>query len=287
MEKSEKKSVALISVLASLFLVTFKLIVGIITGSLSIISEALDSSIDSIASIITFVAVHISDKPADNEHNFGHGKVENLSAFFETILLFFISGWIVYHAVNNLITGSYEVNITIWSYIVIITSIVVDFSRVRKMKKVAKETNSQALEADAANFTADMISCVFVLIGLIFVNLGYHMADSIAALIVSVIILRIAIKMGKKSINVLIDRAPEGQPEIVKTYLNDNNINFHSLKMRTSGADTFINFNVFMKPDMTVLDEHSITKKLEDDIKNLIPRSIILIDVEPDNVYEQ
>lgn len=282
-KNSEKKSVAMMSVLASTFLVLFKLVIGVATGSLGILSEALDSGIDMIASIVTFFAVKISDKPANQKFNYGHGKVENLSALFETLLLFFIVGWILFHAINNLITGTHEVDATIWSYIVIITSIVVDISRTTKMKKVAKKTNSQALEADAANFTADMIGCVFVLVSLIFTNLGYPIADSIAALIVSVIILRIAIKMLLKSINALLDKVPDGYTSKIKGYLLNEGIHFHSLKVRASGPDIFIKFHIHLDPKTTVLISHNICDDLERGIKKLIPRSETSIHVEPNS----
>lgn len=278
----EKKKIAIVSVIASFSLVVFKLVVGILTGSLSIISEALDSGIDSVASVITFFAVHISDKPANRTYNYGHGKVENLSAFIETLLLLITAGFIIYHSIYNLVNNHYDVEITKWSFIVIIVSIIVDYSRTKKMKKVAKETNSQALEADAANFTADMISCFFVLIGLIFTYFGYPKADSIAALIVAGFILNIAYTMGKKSVNVLLDKAPEVEVDIVTKFLKKNNVKYHSLKMRNSGADTFVKVNLHLDPNTSLEEAHNQSLIIENGIKTLIPRCIICIDIEPD-----
>ena len=150
------------------------------------------------------------------------------------------------------------------------------------MKKVAKETNSQALEADAANFTADMISCFFVLIGLIFTYFGYPKADSIAALIVAGFILNIAYTMGKKSVNVLLDKAPEVEVETVTKFLKEQNVKYHSLKMRNSGADTFVKVNLHLDPNTSLEDAHNQSLIIENGIKNLIPRCIICIDIEPD-----
>ena len=152
----EKKSAALFSVVAAVFLTTFKLLVGILTGSLGILSEALHSALDMVAAIVTFFSVRVSDKPADKEHNYGHGKVENLSALIETVLLLITCAWIIYEAINRIVTGNTHIEITVWSYIVVILSIVIDVNRSRMLYKVAKKHNSQALEADALHFSTDI-----------------------------------------------------------------------------------------------------------------------------------
>ena len=158
MIKNEKKRVALLSVLAAIFLTGFKMIIGILTGSLGILSEALHSTLDLIAAVITFFSVSISDKPADKEHNYGHGKVENFSALIETLLLLITCIWIIYEAINRLVTGETEIKVNIWSYIVVITAIIIDVTRSRALSKVAKKHNSQALEADALHFSTDVWS---------------------------------------------------------------------------------------------------------------------------------
>lgn len=185
MSTKEKKKVALLSVLAAVFLTGFKLIIGLITGSLGILSEALHSALDLIAAIITYFSVRVSDKPADREHNYGHGKIENFSAFIQTILLLITCVWIVYEAVNRLITGETTIEVTPWSYIVVVSSIIIDISRSRSLSRVAQKHNSQALEADALHFSTDIWSSAVVLFGLICAQLGYFFADAIAALIVS------------------------------------------------------------------------------------------------------
>src|ERR1017187_6627958 len=153
----KKNRIALTSVLAAVFLTSIKLVIGLLTGSLGILSEALHSGLDLIAAIITLFAVRIADLPADNEHNYGHGKVENLSAMIETFLLFVTCFWIIYESINRLIT-KHPIEINIFSYIVIIISIIVDFSRSRALYKVAKKYNSAALEADALHFSTDIWS---------------------------------------------------------------------------------------------------------------------------------
>lgn len=208
MEK-KKKRVALLSVLAAILLTGFKLVVGLLTGSIGILSEALHSALDMVAAAITYFAVSVSDKPADKDHNFGHGKVENLSAFIETLLLLVTCIWIISEAVHRLVSGETMIEVTFWSFAVVITSIVVDFSRSRALKKVAKETNSQALEADALHFSTDIWSSAVVLVGLICASFGFYMADAIAALLVAAIVIYVSYKLGKRSIEVLLDKVPE------------------------------------------------------------------------------
>lgn len=278
----EKKSVVLLSILATVFLIVFKLVIGLLTCSLSIISEALNSTIDMVASCITYFAVRLSEKPADKEHNFGHGKIENLSAFLQTILLFGSVIWIFKEAIEKLITNNHNVEITFWSFLVIITSIVIDLSRSRKLRRVAKENNSQAIEADATNFTCDIISSTFVLIGLIFSYFGIPIADAIASMFVGIMIFILACRLGKKSVDVLLDRTPKLIPEQIHNYLKDNNIEYHSLKVRSSGADTIITFDLHMKPDVTLTEAHNICDKIEKDLSNIIKNIDIYIHVEPD-----
>jgi cation diffusion facilitator family transporter len=204
----EKKRVALISVFAAVFLTGFKLVIGILTGSLGILSEALHSGLDLVAAVITYFSVRISDKPADKEHHYGHGKIENLSALIETILLLVTCAWIIIEAIERLASGKTHIEVNVWSYIVVISSIIIDVSRSRALYKVAKKHNSQALEADALHFSTDIWSSAVVLFGLICSNFGYFFADSVAALGVAIIVLFVSFKLGKKAIDVLIDKAP-------------------------------------------------------------------------------
>ena len=133
----EKRTVALSSIAAAVFLTSFKFIVGIVTGSLGLLSEAMHSSLDLVAAVVTYFSVRISDKPADQQHHFGHGKVENLSALIQTILLLITCGWIIYEAIYRLITKNFEIEVTVWSYVVVISSIIVDISRSRALFRVA------------------------------------------------------------------------------------------------------------------------------------------------------
>lgn len=282
MEK-EKKRVALLSVFAAVFLTSFKFIVGILTGSLGILSEALHSALDMVAAVITYFSVRISDKPADKEHNYGHGKIENFSALVETILLVITCAWIIYEAVHRLTTGKTEIEVSVWSYVVVISSIVIDVSRSRALSRVAKKYNSQALEADALHFSTDIWSSTVVLLGLIFAQFGVYLADSVAALMVALIVLFVSYRLGKKAIDVLLDKAPlETIGEIkmiLKTFPEVKE--YHNLKVRTAGADTFIKFNIHVEPEATLLDVHELCDRIEKELQNKIPRSEVYIHAEP------
>lgn len=284
MIKNEKKRVALLSVLAAIFLTGFKMIIGILTGSLGILSEALHSTLDLIAAVITFFSVSISDKPADKEHNYGHGKVENFSALIETLLLLITCIWIIYEAVNRLVTGETEIKVNIWSYIVVITAIIIDVTRSRALSKVAKKHNSQALEADALHFSTDVWSSSVVLLGLICANFGFFFADSIAALFVAILVVSVSLKLGKKSIDVLLDTAPQEKVHMVEVLLSATPevISYHDLKIRSAGANTFIKVKVHLQPDLSLKQVHEICDNIEIEIGNLIKRSEVYIHAEPE-----
>jgi cation diffusion facilitator family transporter len=281
---SEKKRVALISVIAAVFLTLFKIVIGLKTNSLGILSEALHSGLDLVAALITLFAVRISDKPADKDHHFGHGKVENISALFETLLLLVTCVWIITEAIERLSTGRTEITVTFWSYLVVITSIVIDFSRSRVLYKTARKYNSQALEADALHFSTDIWSSSVVLFGLILASRGLFFADSIAALIVAAIVIYVSIRLGKKAIDVLLDRSPDQIFEKIETALRSIGeiTHFHDLKVRQSGSDTFVELNIHVDPGLTIEQAHEITHRVEHEIKTIIDRCEIHIHTEPE-----
>jgi cation diffusion facilitator family transporter len=281
----EKKKVAFISVIAAVFLTGFKLVVGLLTGSLGILSEALHSGLDLVAAVITYFSVKISDKPADDEHNYGHGKIENLSALIETFLLLITCVWIIYEAVDRIVNKNTHIEVTIWSYIVVVSSIIIDINRSRMLSKAAKKHNSQALEADALHFSTDIWSSVVVLLGLIGAQFGLHLADSVAAIAVALIVLFVSYRLGRRAIDVLLDKAPKGSKTIVNDVLNQYTEvkNFHQVKIRTSGADTFIKFNIHVDPMISLIETHELCDKIEQDIKAQIPRCEVFIHAEPED----
>jgi len=281
----EKKKVAFWSVIAAIFITAFKLVIGLLSGSLGILSEALHSGLDMVAAMITYFSVRVSDKPADRDHNYGHGKVENLSALIETILLLVTCVWIITEAIHRLVSGNTDIEVSAWSYVVVICSIVIDYSRSRALYRVAKKHNSQALEADALHFSTDIWSSTVVLFGLIgYQFLDWHKADSIAALFVAVIVLFVCYQLGRKAIDVLLDKSPVNTTKIVSTTLKEfpQVLKFHGLKARTAGADTFIKFNVHFDPDLSLREVHEVCDKIESEIKKKVVRSEVYIHAEPE-----
>ena len=207
----EKEQVALTSIAASAALTVAKGVVGIATGSLAILSEAGHSLIDLGATVMTFIAVRISGKPADEEHHYGHGKIESISALAETALLFLLSGVVIWEAVKRLVEHEEHMVIAnAWAFGVIAVSIAVDFFRSRALSRAAKQTHSQALEADALHFSSDLWASLAVLIGLGGVRFGLWWADSTAALVVAILICIAGWRLGRRTIDTLTDTAPAG-----------------------------------------------------------------------------
>jgi cation diffusion facilitator family transporter len=282
---NEKNRVAGISVLAAILLTSIKLVVGLVTGSLGLLSEALHSGLDLIAAVITLFSVRISDNPPDRRHNFGHGKIENISAFLETILLLITCIWIIYEALHRLITGRTVIEINVWSYVVVIISIIVDLTRSRALSRVAKKFNSQALEADALHFSTDIWSSAVVLLGLVCANFGFFFADSVAALMVAFIVIIVSYRLGKRSISVLLDHAPIDKVVIIEAVLDSITEirTYDSLKVRSSGADTFVSVKVIMNPNLELEQAHKICDKVEQEIYKVIDRCDVFIHAEPIN----
>ncbi len=280
----EKRSIALTSVIAAVFLTTFKLIIGFLTGSLGILSEALHSGLDLVAAAITFFAVKAADKPADKEHHFGHGKIENYSALMETILLVITCGWIVYEASHRLLTGKTHIEVTAWSFVVIVTSIVIDVSRSRALYRVAKKHNSQALEADALHFSTDIWSSAVVLVGLSGALFGFYYADAISALIVAMIVLSVSYRLGKRSFNALVDAAPQGlREEILSIIQQIPDVKFsHNIKVRESGPNKFVELNIHVDKNMTIGKAHEISHEVERAITSKIQNIEVMVHAEPD-----
>ena len=279
----EKNRVAFVSVLAAVFLTAFKFTVGLLTGSLGILSEALHSALDFVAAAITWFAVRMSDKPADSNHQYGHGKIENLSALIETFLLLITCFWIIYEAISRLVSGNTHIEVTIWSYLVVISSIIIDIGRSRALMRVAKKYNSQALEADALHFSTDIWSSSVVLLGLVCAQFGIHMADSLAALVVAIIVIYISYKLGRRAINVLLDRVPDETCQKIKKLLDEiSEIEcYHDLRVRASGAEIFVEMNIHVEDSLDLLKAHNVATSIENTIKNQIPRCHVHVHIEP------
>ena len=253
-----KNRAALVSLLAACLLTAIKLVVGVYTNSLGILSEALHSGLDLLAAAMTLYAVRLSSRPADARHPYGHGKVENLSALGETVLLFVICIWVVYEGAGRLLSGDTPVAPSIWGIIVMGISIVIDVNRVRVLKKVAKETRSQALEADALHFSTDILSSAVVLVGVAAVWLAAKLqlpepvhkvlvqADTVAALLVALIIFRASLHMAREAINMLMDSgSTEEQQAICEAVRHLPGVqDVQRVRLRSSGPHYFVDLTV-------------------------------------------
>ena len=289
--KKEKSSAALSSVIAAIGLTTFKIIVGLLTNSLGILAEAAHSALDLVAALMTFFAVRISDRPADEKHNFGHGKVENLSALFETLLLLATSAWIIYEAIQRLFFVTVKVEASIWSFIVMGTSIVIDTTRSRILYRAARKYKSQALEADALHFSTDIWSSAVVILGLIGLTIAryipgldwMHKADSIAALVVALIVIYVSGELGWRTISSLLDSAPKGLTDKIESVAAGvpGVVDAHAVRIRPSGAHTFIDMHATMDGSVTLQEAHAATELIEAAILKEISPADVTIHVEP------
>lgn len=280
---NKKQSVALSSVFASLTLTVLKLIVGLITGSMGILSEAAHSLLDLGAATLTFFAVKAGDKEADEHHHYGHQKVESVSALVETGLLFLTSIWIIYEAIKRFNTGKIEIEVTWYAFAVMIFSIIIDYSRSRALSKVAKETKSQALEADALHFSSDILSSLTVIAGLIFVSFGIIKADAIAAIGVSFFVLHAGYVLGRRTLDTLVDATPDGSSQKINSLAKKVTgvISVKRLRVRAVGNLTFIDMTITVNTDMTVGNAHKICDEIENKIRIPYPRADITIHSEP------
>ncbi len=282
---AEKSKVASISVIAAVVLVSMKLLVGVATGSLGILSEALHSALDFLAALITWVSVKLSDKPADSDHNFGHGKIENFSALLEALLLLATCAWIVYEALSRLFSGNTHIDVGVWSYVVVIASIAIDSWRSRELMRAAKKYKSQALEADALHFSTDILSSFVVLLGLVCANFGYFFADSVAALGVALIVIWVSLRLSMRAVNSLLDKAPEGLHESVEKIISgvDGVVCLHDLRVRSVGPEYEIDVNVHVDPKLSLVDAHDISERVERAVSQKLGNIIINVHIEPNS----
>ncbi len=291
LEIREKQSVALASLVAAVFLTGFKLAAGLVTGSLGLLAEAAHSGLDLVAAIMTFLAVRISARPADSDHPYGHGKVENLSALAETGLLLITCAWIAYEAVHRLRFHLGEVQATVWSFAVMGSSIVIDASRSRALARTAKKYNSQALEADALHFRTDIWSSSVVILGLCAVKIAewfpalawLRAGDAVAALGVSVIVVWVSVQLGKRTVDALVDTAPEGMESRIAQAVGaiPGVRDCHHVRVRPSGPQLFVDLHVLVDGGQTLAEAHRLTEEIEGAILKLAPGADITVHPEP------
>jgi cation diffusion facilitator family transporter len=286
----EKTSVALSSLLAATLLTVMKAVVGGLTGSLGILSEAAHSGLDMVAALVTYLSVRVSDKPADLDHPFGHGKIEHLSAFIETSLLLITCGWIVLEAVSRLYFQQSHVEPSMWAIGVMLISIAIDTFRSRALFRVAKKFKSQALEADAVHFSTDVYSSSVVILGLILVYVAedrkipwLRNADPIAALVVAAIVVYISVRLGKRTVDALVDAAPEGASEQISMAVSGvpGVLNHERIRVRQSGERLFVDFQVMLESNIPFEHAQSVVKVVEAKVHELFPTADVVIRAAP------
>ena len=287
----DKRTAALSSVWSAVFLTTLKVVVGLLSGSLGILAEAAHSGLDFIAALVTYLAVHFASKPADREHLYGHGKVENLSALFETLLLLVTCVWIVNESVERLGAKDVKVDASIWAFGVMIVSIIVDVSRARMLYRAAKAHNSQALEADALHFSTDIWSSAVVIMGLVGVKIAalnpalayLKKADAVAALLVAAIVIWVSLQLGYRTVMALLDSAPHGMAEQIKAKVEaiEGVMDCHAVRIRPSGPQYFVDVHVTVNGDRPLREVHALTDRIEEAIQEITPRADVTVHPEP------
>jgi len=282
----EKKNVALNSIVAAVAITTLKVVVGISTGSLGILSEAAHSALDLVAAAVTYLSVRVSDKPADADHQYGHGKIESFSAFVETGLLLLTCIWIVYEAGKRLFFHSVEIEPTVWAFAVMGFSIVVDVWRSRRLGRIADKYDSQALQADALHFSTDIWSSAVVVLGLLLVLLGrkYSLpwlakADPIAALIVAGIVVYVSSRLGRQTVDALLDAAPTGVRSriIEEVYRVNGVLAVDRVRIRRAGSRYFADVSVAMSRNVTFQKSEQVANEVAARIRKLLPDSDVVV----------
>lgn len=269
----EKMIVALSSVGAAIGLTSLKIVVALLTGSLGILAEAAHSGLDLVAALMTFLAVRVADRPADDTHNYGHGKVENLSAFLEAGLLLLTAVWIIYEAIQRLLFGGGQIEVSIWAFIVMTISIIVDTTRSRVLLRVAHKLGSQALEADALHFSTDIWSSAVVIGGLLIVALTNRLhlpnwlgqADAVAALGVSGIVIWVSLRLARETIDALIDRSPSELLASIRTHIEgiEEVTELRRVRVRRAGNKFFADIIIAAPRTLSFEQIHELSEEIE------------------------
>jgi len=299
--RDEKRTVARNSLFAAIVITGMKAVVGITTGSLGILSEAAHSALDMVAAFITLLSVRVSDKPADADHLYGHGKVENFSAFIETGLLLLTCVWIIWEAVRRLFFHHVEIQPTPAAFIVMAISMVIDAWRSRALKKIAAKYDSQALEADALHFSTDIYSSGVVLLGLALVVIGHRYslaalgnADPIAALFVAGVVIYVSWRLARRTIDALLDAAPSGvRGQIVEAVSRLNGVlELDRVRIRRAGNRYFADLNVGLARNVTFQRAEQLAEEVTNTIRRVLPHADVVVHSVPraaggENIFDR
>ena len=278
-----KAKVARLSIVSNTFLIILKVIAGLISGSVSIISEAIHSLMDLIAALIAFFSVSISDNPPDSRHPYGHGKVENISGVIEAILIFVAAIWIIVEAVKKIL-GEESALEAIWlGLTVMVISAVVNFIVSRRLYKVARETNSVALEADALHLMTDVYTSAGVAIGLgLIIVTGIEWLDPLVAILIALFIIKESFSLLRRAFLPLLDTAwGKDEIEILERRLNEMGVRYHDLRTRVAGNYRFIDMHVEIPENESVVTAHSYCDMIEDKLNTVYENLTVTIHIEP------
>jgi cation diffusion facilitator family transporter len=290
-EQREKNRITLVSVAAALVLTTLKLVVGLLTGSLGLISEAAHSGLDLVASILTFFSVRIAGRPADANHPYGHERMENLSALIQGVMLLGTASWILYESVRRIAFATVEVETSPWTFAVMGGSILIDLWRSTLLSRAARKYHSRALEADALNFRADMFSASVVILGLALTAYaeltrrdGFLVkADAVAALVVGLVIIAMSGRLALQAVGVLLDRAPEDvRGRMTRAVASVPGVlASEPVRLRESGSRLFADVVVGVARTTSLAAAHTIAEQVEAAIRAVEPRTETVVHVEP------
>ncbi len=281
---NSKVAVARLSILSNTLLITMKVVAGILSGSVSIISEAIHSFMDLLASVVAYFSVRISGVPADSRHPYGHGKFENISGVVEALLIFIAAFWIIYEAVHKIIrpepVGQFAIAVAVMA-----VSAVVNLIVSRKLYKVARETDSVALEADALHLKTDVYTSAGVAAGLLLMWItGIHLLDPLVAILVALLILKESFELFRRAFAPLLDHAlPDAEVKEIAAIIGRHctgRMDFHDLRTRKAGSQKYIDFHLNLDPEMRVREAHELCDRIEQDLKNALREAEVTIHVE-------
>jgi cation diffusion facilitator family transporter len=283
---SSKSRTAAASILAASLLVALKLATGIVTGSLGLISAGVESSGDVIAAILTFFAIRLAARPADEEHHYGHARAENIAALGEAAILIGGAIFVIHEAHNRLTSGGgHDLKAAWYVFAILAIALAVDVSRTLTSLRSSRKFGSAALRSNAFHFGADLIGTLAVVVGLVLVRIGFQSADAIVSLVIAAIILVAASQLIRENVRTLMDAAPEGEEEKVRQAVAaiGRPIDLRRVRLRQSGDRRFVDA-VIAIPATTALSEgHSVANEVEDALRDAIPTSDVLVHVEPAN----
>jgi len=284
-ETREKKRAALLSVGSAVLLVSLKAFLVIRTGSLGVLSEALHSGLDLIAAIITFLSIRVSDQPADERHPYGHGKFENFSAFVETGLLVVTALYVIYEAFDRLFFHSVHIQPSLTAILVLLVALSIDITRAKRLSRVAAKYSSEALEADALHFSTDVWSTIVVIVGIALVWAGERWnvpwlvyADALAGLTVAAVILWVGSRLGKRTLDALLDAAPEGLQEQITNALAemDGVLSVERVRMRRAGNRYFVDATVSVPRTASLEQVHGWSDAIEQRVAEIVPSDVVV-----------